>query len=654
MGRILYFDVCAIVIMAILFASVFLHKMTKGKVNRAFIAAAICCLLAAVFDILFEMYGIWIPVSEENLWFRALALYGYFIFRNLTALLYVVYTVSLVDNWHRLKSSRVRQFALVAPYGLVLITLVCNLWAHNVFYFDEALQYHRGDGIIALYISSGLYLAYSLFYVTRHRKLFSRDKQIGLYSLFFLTVAAVAVQYFLPNWLVEVFATVVAMLFIIITVQRPEENVHPVIGTLNYRAYVFSAKRAYYNKKPIDVILIKITNHAPVLSILGYEVQNRLMKKLADRLQLCEKEQHVKGAELYYLEQGMFAVILGGKDRKKTEVLAQELNCIFRAPMVLEQYTLALHAQVCVAHCPAVLEDFEELSAFENVFFNSSFPGDEVIQAEDIVKNGQFRMKTEINSIISRALTNQSFEVYYQPIYSVEQQRFASAEALVRLRDETYGLVSPALFIPEAEKNGTIHQIGEFVFEEVCRFVKSPEFAELDMDYIEINLSVAQCMQTNLAQKLSAIAQRHQVDPKRINLEITETAVENSRDVMAENLETLCKVGFHFSLDDYGTGYSNIQRIVSLPLNLVKVDKSFTDKFMDSDMQIVLANTIRMLKELRLEIVVEGVETAEQLEFFRQLNCEHIQGYYFSKPLPREEFMQFIRESLAVPVGVPQ
>lgn len=651
MEKILYFDVCAIVIMAILFSSVFLHKMTKGTGNRAFIAAAICCLLAAVFDILCEMYGIWLPISQGNLWFRTAAMYGYFTFRNLTALVYVMYLVSLVDNWHRVRSSRMRQFALFAPYTAVLISLVLNPWTHSVFYFDAAMQYHRGGAIVVLYISSGLYLLYSLYYITKHRKLFSRDKQIALYSLFFLTVAAVAVQYFLPGMLVEVFATAVAMLFVIITVQRPEENVHRVIGTPNYQAYVFSAKRAFYNKKQIDVILVKLTNHAPVLSILGYEVQNHLLKKLVVRLRQCGKDLCVDGAELYYLEQGMFAVILGGRDRKKTWELAESIHRMFHTPMVFDRYTLALNAQICVACCPKDLENFEKLSVFEHIFFNSSPGNGAVIRASDIVKDSQFQIKTEINSIISRALTNRSFEVYYQPIYSIEQQRFASAEALVRLRDETYGMVSPALFIPEAEKNGTIHQIGEFVFEEVCRFIKSPEFEALALDYIEINLSVAQCMQANLAQKLSAIVERHQIDPRRINLEITETAVESTKDVMTENLAALRKMGFHFSLDDYGTGYSNIQRIATLPLNIVKVDKCFTDKYTDEDTQIILANTIRMLKGLRLEVVIEGVETAEQLDFFKGLDCEHIQGYYFSKPLPREEFMQFIRENLPVPAG---
>jgi len=217
---------------------------------------------------------------------------------------------------------------------------------------------------------------------------------------------------------------------------------------------------------------------------------------------------------------------------------------------------------------------------------------------------------------------------------------------LVRLRDKKYGYVSPDLFIPAAEKNGAIYQIGEFVFEEVCKFLKSPEFLELGLDCIEINLSVAQCMQPDLAKHLIQIAKKHDVSPRLINLEITETAVENSREVMLNNLKELEAAGFRLSLDDYGIGYSNIQRIATLPLDIVKLDKTFVDRVQQDNMQIILSNTIRMLKDLNLQIVVEGVETAEQLEYISGLHCDYIQGFYFSRPLPKKEFTSFIEKQI--------
>jgi len=646
MERVLYFDVCAIVIMLILFASIFLHKMTKGRINRSFLYGVICCLLAAVFDVCCEMFGIWLPVHEGNTWIRTLFFYGYFVFRNLTAVVYYAYLISLTDTWHKLAGSLWLKLIFAVPYSSVIVALITNPWTGLVFYFDETLQYIRGDGIYILYASSVIYLIAGFCHLMRYRKLFSRSNLVALKLLFPLTAGAVLFQFIFPNLLVEVFATVIALMFIILTVQRPEENVHPALGIANSQAHTFLIKRAFFNHKPFDLILIRLVNHSSILTILGTEVLNQFLLVIIDNIRkLCEENKiH---ASISYLEQGSFALMIDGKrDMEKTEVLAKQLNRMLKKNMMMEQYMLSLLAHVCLVHCPKDIHDPQTLSAFETSFHTTPNPSGKIIHAAKLIEQSNFHMNAELGSIISRGLANHSFEVYYQPIYSITEQRFSSAEALVRLKDEVYGFVPPGLFIPAAERNGTIYQIGEYVFEEVCKFIKSDAFEKLNLTCIEINLSVAQCMQTDLAAKLIETAGKYQVAPEKINLEITETAVEKSREVMLNNLDTLKNAGFRFSLDDYGTGYSNIQRILALPLQIVKLDKSFADQAEQADMQIVLQNTIRMLRELNLEIVVEGVETKEQVDLMTNLNCDYIQGYHFSKPLPKTEFITFIQKHL--------
>lgn len=647
MERVLYFDICAIVIMLILFASIFLHKMTKGRINRCFIAGIICCLLAAVFDVCCEMYGIWLPIREENTTLRSLFYYGYFLFRNLTAVVYVAYLISLTDGWYRLTKKRCLRLLFIIPYSIVLLSLVTNPWTKLIFYLDENLQYHRGDGIFILYASSFIYLILGFWHLIKCRELFSSSNLFALISLFPLTAIAVIFQFFFQHLLIEVFATVIALMFIILTVQRPEENVHPTLGIANAQAHSFIIKRAFFNKKPFDLILIRLKNHTSIQTILGPEVLNQFLLTIVDKIHLIFISEKVH-ASISYLGQGTFAIVIDEKKNlTKTESLAKEINRMLKKNVMIEQYMLALLAHVCVVHCPADIQDVQTLIMFESTFHTIPNPSGKIIHASRLIEQTNFHMNAELGNIISRGLANHSFEVHYQPIYSITEKRFSSAEALVRLKDEVYGFVPPGLFIPAAEKNGTIYQIGEYVFEEVCKFIKSEEYKKLNLTCIEINLSVAQCMQTDLAEKLIEIANKYEVAPKEINLEITETAVEKSREVMMKNLETLKAAGFAFSLDDYGTGYSNIQRILSLPLQIVKLDKSFANQAEKSDMQIILQNTIQMLRELNLEIIVEGVETKEQLDLMTQLNCDYIQGYHFSKPLPKDEFVTFIQNNLA-------
>lgn len=644
MEKNLFFDVCAIIIMLILFISVFLHKMTKGRTNRMFIYATICCMLAAVFDIGCEAFGVWLPIRESYTLLRYLLFYGYFIFRNLTALMYLLFLICVTDTWHLIAENKITTILICAPYAVVLAVLAANPWTKAIFYIDDTLAYRRGENIMILYVCSGIYLFIALAHLLQYRRLFSKDKLIGLLSLFPLTIGAVLFQLFKPHMLVEVFATVIALLFVIITVQRPEENVHPVLGIANLQAHNFELQRSFHNKKKFDMILIRVRNHSSILTILGYDVLYQLLGRIVKNIQDICKKNDTSGT-LYYLENGNFALVLSeAKNIKKTDSIANEINLMLRTNTQVDKYTLALQAHVCVIHCPKDIQNYQTLSTFETTFHTMASPSAEVIPASTIISQSNFHLHAELGIILSRALANRSFDVFYQPIYSIQERRFVSAEALVRLRDKKYGYVSPALFIPAAEKNGAIYQIGEFVFEEVCKFIKSPDFPELGLDCIEINLSVAQCMQPDLAKHLIQIAKKYEVNPRLINLEITETAVENSREVMMNNLKELEAAGFRLSLDDYGIGYSNIQRIATLPLDIVKLDKTFVDKVQQDNMQIILSNTIRMLKDLNLQIVVEGVETAEQLDYITELNCDYIQGFYFSRPLPKKEFASFIEQ----------
>ena len=150
-----------------------------------------------------------------------------------------------------------------------------------------------------------------------------------------------------------------------------------------------------------------------------------------------------------------------------------------------------------------------------------------------------------------------------------------------------------------------------------------------------------------MASTVLDIIRKYNVKPEQINLEITETAASFSQKAMMENLIALNEAGVHFSLDDFGTGYSNMKRIASLPLYLVKLDKSFTDMEGNPRVLIVLENTIQMIKAMNMEIVVEGVETENLVKQFSDLECEYIQGYYYSKPVPQDEFVKFIEESMA-------
>lgn len=218
---------------------------------------------------------------------------------------------------------------------------------------------------------------------------------------------------------------------------------------------------------------------------------------------------------------------------------------------------------MCITNCPEDISDPKSLLQF-GIDLHERIPyTGEVLRASELVGKRSFELSGVLDQIIDKAIANGNFMVYYQPIYSTAEKRFVSAEALLRLRDEKYGFISPDSFIVAAERSGAIHKIGDFVMEEVCRFISSEKYRSLGLEYIEVNLSVAQCMAPDLAEKTLRIMEKYGVSPGAVNLEITETAMSYAQNTMTDNINTLYEAGVRFSLDDYGTGYSNISRVAS-------------------------------------------------------------------------------------------
>lgn len=329
-------------------------------------------------------------------------------------------------------------------------------------------------------------------------------------------------------------------------------------------------------------------------------------------------------------------------NQDKVEEIADVLNQELKENTNYNGLDISLAPFIVLAHCPKEISEFKMLMSFGADFHLRNHYTGQVMHASELYDRNQLTIQNNIDSIIDRALENGSFQVYYQPIYSVEQGKFVSAEALIRLIDSQYGFISPETMIVAAEKSGAIHRIGELVFEKVCQFIASDEFERLGLDYIEVNLSVAQIMNSDLPNILFSIMNKYNISADKINLEITETAAAYAQRVMADNLEKLTEAGLSFSLDDYGTGYSNMQRVIQLPLKIIKLDKFFVDEKNNPKMWVVLKNTVKMLKDMNMEIVVEGVETQEMLDVFSKLKCDFIQGYFFSKPIPRNDFVAFI------------
>ena len=267
-----------------------------------------------------------------------------------------------------------------------------------------------------------------------------------------------------------------------------------------------------------------------------------------------------------------------------------------------------------------------------------------LIADEDMVS--KLRDQNRVKGMIDEALREDRVEVFYQPIINVRESRFKTAEALVRIRQKNGEIVPPGEFITIAEENGQIIQLGKRVLEKVCELLSKEEVQQYGLEQIEINVSAAQFDHENPAKLVIECIEKYHINPSQINLEITETAAGKNKTIMIQNMEKLIDKGVTFSLDDFGTGRSNIDYFVNMPVRTIKFDYTFTRGFFDNEkIKHVLTGMLDIIHKMNLSVVVEGIETKEQMQVMKAMGVEFIQGFYYSKPIPENEFMEFLRQN---------
>ncbi|MBY1536544.1 bifunctional diguanylate cyclase/phosphodiesterase, partial [Clostridioides difficile] len=245
----------------------------------------------------------------------------------------------------------------------------------------------------------------------------------------------------------------------------------------------------------------------------------------------------------------------------------------------------------------------------------------------------------EIENSMVDALNNGEFIVYFQPKYSLSDYQIIGAEALVRWDNPQKGLIPPIEFIPVFERNGFIVNIDFYVFEEVCKKIREWMDEGQKVVPISVNLSRMHFVNSNFIEKFKLIVDKYKIPTRLIELELTETAVLDNIEGLLDTMNNLKEKGFVISMDDFGTGYSSLNLLKELPVDILKLDRAFfTEKDESNNEKIVISNVIKMAKELKMKVISEGVETISQVEFLKQIGCDMVQGYLFSKPMPVKEF----------------
>jgi diguanylate cyclase (GGDEF)-like protein/PAS domain S-box-containing protein len=396
--------------------------------------------------------------------------------------------------------------------------------------------------------------------------------------------------------------------------------------------------RADRSSRSVAVLFLDLDNFKVVNDSLGHEVGDRLLVTVAERLQNCLRP----GDTAARLGGDEFTVLLEDLDEADDDAVrvAQRIAEALRVPVSLEGHLVSPTASIGLAF--RVGQDVSAealLRSADLAMYRAKALGKARFEVFDASMDKGAMDRLELEADLRQAIEHSEFRVVYQPVLALATGVITGFEALVRWQHPRLGLVSPDVFIPLAEETGLVVQIGEWVLEAACRQACAwqAEFPSQPPLSMSVNLSARQFQHGGLLDDITRVLSRTQMDPHSLKLEITESVVMQDINASANTLHELTALGIHLVIDDFGTGYSSLSYLKRLPVDTLKIDRSFVDGLgQDAQDDAIVRSVIALAKSLNLSVTGEGIETEAQLAQLRAQGCDEGQGYYFSKPLPPE------------------
>jgi len=629
------FQIAAICFFAIiLFSYIRMQKMASWS-TRVFN----CMLIGASVNLAFDIITVYtvthmdmVPAWMNDLCHRIFVL-------SLVSVMLALYLYIEAIGRKQKRFTRAQMMPRLIPYFAALGLI---LFGDIQYYCGPDGAYSYGLMPSAVYFIAAIYTIAVPVSAWHFNKTLQKDRLITIFIGTGIWLVSALVQLFIPTLLISGLALVLLIFFFYLSFQNSGALRHSATGIFNEQALKFALDEDTAAGKPFYVVGVLIKDMAELRNLLGENVGDAVLTELAR--ELTEKTK----TNPYYFSDA-FRLILHS-EQEVEEYLPHILNC-FAGERTKNNIKVGLTTACYVLECPKfakTIQEIQELDAFLNRHVLTSVPnGQTVTVNEEIIQ--KFHRSMKVSNLIADALRHDGLEVFYQPIYDVKAERFNSAEALVRMKNTgDLGFISPEEFIPMAEKNGLIGTLGEIVFRKVCSFGQDRKLRSRGIKYIEVNLSGIQIVDENICTQLGDIMEQYETEPSFINLEITETAAVEYKDILQKNMLNFREMGCSFSMDDFGTGYSNISQMAQVQYDLIKLDKSLLwPCFEDEEPEkarMILESFVHLVHKLGVKIVQEGVETKEQFEFLKNLGVEYMQGYYFSRPVNETDYIKFLAE----------
>ena len=632
------YDVCALLFLIVIMGRFFPMRRFPNRQNRLFGATLVLALIDLALDIA-SSYTIFYANRIPG-WLNYLVNMAFLTLQLALPVLMFYYMIVVAGV---LLSRRQRFLYLVLPAipaGLLMLVLLSTPFTGLIFRMTEvngAVSYVHGPWFLLLYISGACYGLLTFIFTLYHRDHLRKRQYFAILWSLLVILTAILIQAAYPNYLLTGAAIVISILIMFFSLYNPETMLDLISGLYNYSALTAFLDDRLQERRTCWLIAIDIAGIRHINSSFGIHAGNELLQQVGDFF-------HQLGADVWSFRMIGTRLLIVVPTAERCQEVIRHARQRFSGHWPLNGRQVSLLVTIRYFEATDFFQTPEDIINLIDVAYADIGPnglGSVKSIHADLLQ--QTRRQQRVESAIRRALmTGTGFELYYQPLFDVMEKSFHYAEALLRLNSPELGRISPAEFIPVAERTGLIFPIDELVISMACDFLRrSAEGDSIRLDTLAVNLSAAELFQDSSHSLLQKAVRGNGIPPQTLCFEVTETAAAVHHDVLAKFMDRLIGEGYRFALDDFGTGFANLSQVAKLPFAVIKLDPSLLFN-LDERSSIFFEDLLRMFARMGLQTVVEGVETAEQAARVNRIGSDYIQGFYYARPMPEAEFLAFM------------
>lgn len=622
------FLIAALVFLLLILGHCMDFRRMDVQKNRTFAIFMLIGIADILFDLICTLMISW--ESPRLAWLLRMCLMALYLLQVLVP--YVLQRHMLVQ--YRIRNGR-RAMILWSLYpALMVLMVLVNPWTKLLYTVNEGGKYIRGPLYMSMYFYAMVYILSIAFVAIRHTQEIGRSRVLALWELILFSGACVVVQSIYNDLLMTGFGIALGITVLFFTMNNPYQNTDHLTGAFGVN---------YLHERMQDLLVRKREFHLVTVELQMKRVNLSYGARAGDRLliQTAQMLRSINRRNLIFRVSGQRFLILAFSIVDYDAAITQ-VQRRFSAPVTVDGGQLYCPVMICGIPHGERFGDSTVLLEYLNYLAQLTPPGTQtaVVQDNEETRKG-FRYEQSIESYLARALEEDSFEICFQPVYSLRSGKCVSLETLSRMRHPTLGPVSPDVFIRVAEKNDMIARFDLLQLRRACCFLSAhPEVVE-QIETVKFNLSPIELMKRGHAQNLIDIIREYGLPPELFQFEITETVASEDSESMSEAVQCFVKAGIGLCLDDFGSGFANLNTVLKQPFSTIKLDRSLLMGICeDVKVAAFYQNIVTMFQNMGYAVIAEGIEEKEELELIRHWGVDLVQGYYFSHPLTQQALVE--------------